>query len=293
MEYGFLTPPPKKQSKKNIKANNANANAANDSSKAATTSASSAKSPFSSSSSSSSLSSPSKNANGRLQSKIKTIVISFGKLLLYWRHDCEQVALLLSALRDLIATKLSVASAADRWASDPFFRNHPNLASRIVANVLLDAEAIFFQIRMFQGRLRDLHTAMKLSAADAVKVLHSEDLDAFPADSASVVFNAEHLLDIQSIRFQFTREQQRKGLLLSAVLQNNKKQKANENDYENDDYDEGEDMAKADDETYSTFYQSSIDAIDQCIAAWPDTCSASCVSSEEVDVFLLKNGIES
>lgn len=233
-----------------------------------------------------------KSLTKKLQSQIKTVVQNFGKLLLTWQHESEQIALLLNYLKESLVTKQSVQAVVTRLKGQALFQGHPHLEERIISRILADAESMFTQLRTFQRRMGDLHAALIFSSHDASKLLIGQSPDVFPMDC---VFNADHLLDIQKLRFQHTREYERKIELLHKILQiNSSKSNSNSNSHN-----ETETTPKSlsssfiseEEETTCSFYRISNFELDKAIAEWPDSCRDSFINNEEVTIFLLRNGL--
>ena len=93
--------------------------------------------------------SPDKNTIKKKQSKLKTIVQDYGKLILSWNHDGEQVQVLLNSLQQLLDTETSVLRCNEaRSLLD--IQHSDSVLNSVVVNIYSDIVALVDQLRVFE-----------------------------------------------------------------------------------------------------------------------------------------------
>ena len=234
-----------------------------------------------------------KSAVKKHQSQIKTFVQSFGKLLQVWKHECEQIYILLQGLMELAQNTTAVISTAKKHEKDMMFLKFPDLGTKLIGGLLVDMESILSQLRLFERRLGDVHSAMVLLQRDTSKYLLTINPDHFTSDS---IFNVDHLLEIQSIRSQHAREYERKSKLLHELLEINTNTNTNTNSKSKSKSSPSYmnilslGASSNSNSEINSFYDFTASDIEERINKWPDDCDDSYIKIEEVAGYMLKNG---
>lgn len=100
------------------------------------------------------IASPDRNICKKKQSEIKVVTQNFGKLILSWMSDHEQILLLLDSLFSLLSSYCAIQrSTAGNGASEcclRLFKRFPNIESRILSQLVAEIEATFVQIETFR-----------------------------------------------------------------------------------------------------------------------------------------------
>lgn len=193
----------------------------------------------------------------KVQSAIKTLVQEFGKLLLLFLNDGEEMHKLLLALKNSYQTIHSIQKTlkhSDYYRSQLFnitssssstydgeekiiTSNEDSLTMNLFNKIFQEIEHYFLQLRQFSKRLSDDLMALNLKYMDVVKLFSQESLDAF-TDSSSVssssysfasslssqtlfIFSTEHLADLCQILKMISLEKIRKISLMDHLLQLN------------------------------------------------------------------------
>ena len=81
----------------------------------------------------------------KIQQILKGLVHTFGKLVLSWRNDCDEIYLLLLAIRSLQQTVTSVRSHTCSCESTSVHA-YSDTGPRLTAKLAFDLESIFSQL---------------------------------------------------------------------------------------------------------------------------------------------------
>jgi len=83
----------------------------------------------------------------KIQQILKGLVHTFGKLVLSWRNDCDEIYLLLLAIRSLQQTVTSVRSHSCESTS---VHAYSDTGPRLTAKLAFDLESIFSQLAVVE-----------------------------------------------------------------------------------------------------------------------------------------------
>ena len=84
----------------------------------------------------------------KIQQILKGLVHTFGKLVLSWRNDCDEIYLLLLAIRSLLQTVTSVRSSHSCESTS--VHAYSDTGPRLTAKLAFDLESIFSQLAVVE-----------------------------------------------------------------------------------------------------------------------------------------------
>lgn len=213
-----------------------------------------------------------KNNSKKKQSQIKSFVLVFGKIIINWKSDVDQIEQLLMSLIQLYSVSQSVYKTSslcndiENLNIDKeirVFSKFTNLGSNILYGIIIDIEAIILQIKKLMRNMGDIIAAMKINSYDSMRLVADEHPDVF--SDYNSIFNTDHVIHMNNIQIQYELEYQRKEKLISNIILVDQSLIYNWNDEEN--------------------------KISNIVDIWRDDCNDCIINQELVEAFLLTNNI--
>ena len=97
------------------------------------------------------VSTPNKQAVKKTQSILKTLIATYGSLILSWLSDTEENVKLLDHVKVLISKKLAIESSSSHQS---YFAkvvdNSKTIGQKLIASVLMELESTLLQIKTFE-----------------------------------------------------------------------------------------------------------------------------------------------
>ena len=216
------------------------------------------------------------SATKKIQGNLKSLILTFGKLLQSWENDCGEVERILTELHKLLqlmaAIKRTLSSRKSRFE---FLAVFPALESRLLAKISRDTEDLFRQIKLFWKRLGDVKVAMEKIASDSLRLIIGETPEA--VQGGQDVFNSDHVLDVQDIQTNYSLEYDRKEKLLGKLFR------------------ESQPPGITVDPRFvgqeSTYELGNEKLMSEFLSLWSDNASVSFVDHERVETFRLINNL--
>ena len=216
------------------------------------------------------------SATKKIQGNLKSLILTFGKLLQSWENDCGEVERILTELHKLLqlmaAIKRTLSSRKSRFE---FLAVFPALESRLLAKISRDTEDLFRQIKLFWKRLGDVKVAMEKIASDSLRLIIGETPEA--VQGGQDVFNSDHVLDVQDIQTNYSLEYDRKEKLLGKLFR------------------ESQPTGITVDPRFvgqeSTYELGNEKLMSEFLSLWSDNASVSFVDHERVETFRLINNL--
>lgn len=98
-----------------------------------------------------SLVSPSKQAVKKAQGQLKTLVCTYGTLILSWQNDTHEIKMLVYHYKSLVSKQKSISNAV---VGSSYFKssvlNSELLGKLLTAQILLEMESTLMQIKTFE-----------------------------------------------------------------------------------------------------------------------------------------------
>jgi hypothetical protein len=166
-----------------------------------------------------------KNNSKKKQSQIKSFVLVFGKIIINWKSNVDQIEQLLMSLIQLYSVSHSVnktsVSCNDIENSNidketRIFSKFINLGPKILSDIVIDIEAIILEIKKIMRSMGDIIAAMKINSHDSMRLVTDEHPEIFSDHNS--IFNTDHVLDMNNIQIQYELEYQRKEKLISNII---------------------------------------------------------------------------
>jgi hypothetical protein len=206
-----------------------------------------------------------KSSAKKKQSTLKSVTTSFVKLVCNWNEDVSQITTLLRNLESLQSVILSVRRVKSRTPRDfPLFDEvftdgYPLLLGKLSS----EAEYVLHQLKVFSKRMGDVIAAMTMVNDEASSSIRNESSDTFDSsiEGVEIVFNVDHVLDIQQLCSQYVMEYERKQSILRRLFA---------------------------DESNSGM-ESEIDTVSSVCDSWSDKSSGSLLDHQLVETFLAMN----
>ncbi len=95
-----------------------------------------------------SLASPDKNAMKKKQSQLKTLVQDFGKLVMSWINDLEQLQSLFVSLSKAVSLESSIYCSSDKM-NEMFSSQGNEIVGLLIVNIFSEIEFVTDQIKLF------------------------------------------------------------------------------------------------------------------------------------------------
>mgnify|MGYP006889509946 CR=1 FL=1 len=137
----------------------------------------------------------------KVQSGLKASVNTFGKLIISWAFDHEQVMLLLERMSELMrANALFRKYRNDINISAPLITLFPDLVERLESRQMSEMDGLISQLRSFLTGMGDTLAAMQLEVANVLTIARTSDA----ATLTSGIFTIDHVLRMEEIFSSFS-----------------------------------------------------------------------------------------
>mmetsp|Transcript_19888 Transcript_19888/g.28590 ORF Transcript_19888/g.28590 Transcript_19888/m.28590 type:complete len:189 (+) Transcript_19888:51-617(+) len=157
----------------------------------------------------------------KLHGKAKYQVQNFNKVCTHWRHDCDQITLLLQQFNQLASTLNSITNIASSNKMDDLRIIFPGIMDRLTGSVITEIEDTSNQIKSFMRSLGDVEAAMKQAALESRSLCADKGRDLVQASEDNDGGGLDMLLHIQRAQAKYSSDYYAKSILIDKLFGEN------------------------------------------------------------------------